>query len=180
MKTVALGLAFLSAQYGTLEPMKVQFNQALMGKAVVIMIDGHVKQSFAGKMSMRNANSSWHSVCADVRTPIANGQYFDTHPIDSAKLGGKIEMAGNIVAAYFYEATSPAQAAGLQLAVWEALEDGGKTPDFNDGAFQAPGADPIVLTYAQTYYGAVQKRGHAAFLRGEPDLAQSQLAPYSP
>src|SRR5205823_685773 len=128
------------------------------------------------KLGFREASRSWTSVCADVRTHIAGGQFAHVLIRDSAKMGGNIAKAGNIVARYFNEAFTPDQCAGLQLAVWEAIEDGGKAPDFNAGHFAARAA-PAVLAYAEAYYDAAQIPAPAAAIDAAAAGAQSQLAP---
>ena len=88
-----------------------------------------------------------------------------------------VVKAGNIVAANFKDAQSADQCAGLQLAVWEAIEDGGDQPDFLGGHFQA-GANPSVMAYAQQYYQAAGQKGNALFLRAFG--GQTQIVPSDP
>lgn len=146
------------------KPFAVQFAESVAGREVTVCIDGStVETTFAGKLGFRDANHSWVSVCADVRSPVRQGQYFAMTAMKSTDVGGRITLAGNIVARYFNEATSADQCAGLQLAVWKAVEDGTDEPNFLSGHFQAK-ASYAVLAYAQQYYSALHTPGTAVFL----------------
>src|SRR3954469_7268018 len=84
------------------QPFRVQYVQGASGQSVQVLIDGrHVETTFAGKLGFRDGKRSWTSVCADLRSPIANGQYFPVRALKSSEAGGRIARAGNIVAKYF-------------------------------------------------------------------------------
>lgn len=149
-------------------PFQVQFGQSLAGRRVQILLDGWiVKASQAGKLVFRDARGVGVSVCADVRAPIARGMSFMVRPFRSSEFGGAIAKAGRIVARHFREAQSTDQCAGLQLAVWEAVEDGGPRAGFREGKFQAH-ADASVIAYAEAYYRAIGTEGDALFLQTGP------------
>ena len=57
--------------------------------------------------------------------------------------------------------------------VLQAIEDGGRTPDFNSGSFQARGSGET-LSWANTYYQAIEEKGEAFFLQ-QDDGGQSQI-----
>lgn len=101
---------------------------------------------------------------------------FYVQPYNTSTYIGNIRKAGNIVAKYFNEAQTPEQCAGLQIAVWEALEDGGSSPDFFSGKFQVQ-ADPASIVYAEHYYTAVNTPGQATMLQSTSGMAQSQIIP---
>lgn len=174
MNTFALALG-LAANVLSTKPIPVQFAREVAGKNITICIDGRdVHSTFAGKLGFRDANHSWMSVCGNVRSPISGGQQFLVRPFSSADLGGNAAKAGNIVALYFREAQTPEQCAGLQLAVWEAIEDGGYEPNFLQGRFQAQ-ADTRMIAFAQQYYTAIDTPGKAVFLQAGQNNGQSQV-----
>jgi hypothetical protein len=157
-------------------PVAVQFVAQVSGKTVAICIDGgRVHKTFAGKLGFRDKNHAWTSVCAAVRKPIVTGQYTGFRVRDSRRANANVPKAGNIVARFFDEAKTPAQCAGLQLAVWEALEDGGRTPNFSAGRFQAQ-SDPEVMDYGLTYYTAIAEEKSAVYLESASGKSQSQLS----
>jgi hypothetical protein len=174
MRTIALALGILLSACTFADKFTVQFAEGAQGKTVAISVDGQVRQTFAGKLGLRSENASWLSVCANVRKHISGGQYFGIELLDSTEAGANLKKAGNIVAKYFHEAQTPEQCAALQLAVWEALEDGGAAPDFYTGKF-AVRADPITMAYAEKYYTAVAVAGKAKYLRATDGGSQSQL-----
>ncbi len=148
-------------------PLEVQFAQGLNGRSVNVVIDGRVsKTSFAGKLGFRDRNRAWQSLCADVRAPMTNGTFFVVRQHGTQKFGGRVRLAGNIVARYFNAARTPDQCAGLQLAIWEAIEDGGGQADFQNGRFRASASAPV-LAFAATYYSGIEIDGDAVFLLPE-------------
>ncbi len=143
----------------------IKFSKCLSGKMIGVLVDGRVEKSFAGKMGFQDANHSWQSVCADIHSPVSEGQFFKVRPVNSEIAGGNYAKAGRIVAKYFNEAKTPAQCAGLQIAVWEAIEVGGEKPDFIEGKFQVR-ADDETMYYATLYYAAIQSPGDSPGVLG--------------
>jgi hypothetical protein len=157
------------------QPFVVQFGAAAMGQPVTYCLDGRkVESGFAGKLNFRDASHSWQSVCGAVRHPVMNGQYFPVRVWNTQLLGNNVTIAGNIVAKYFNSARTAEQCAGLQLAVWEAVEDGGKQPDFAGGYFQAR-ASQGAMGWAAQYYQAAGDSGNAAYLQTGDGGGQSQF-----
>jgi hypothetical protein len=159
-------LAALAANvFNTPNVFRVQFGGHVAGRTVAVCLDGRtIKNSFAGKLSFRDAKGSWTSYCANVRGPMSKGQVFPVQELSSKKVGGAVAIAGNIVAKYFKLAQDADQCAGLQLAIWEAIEDGGLRPNFSSGRFQAR-ATPIVMAYAEEFYSAAEISGEALYLQ---------------
>ena len=62
--------------------------------------------------------------------------------------------------------TTPAQGAGLQLAIWDLVQNGGNGFSLGEGSVQAPtGAnptDPLVLSWAVTYENLALIAGHTS------------------
>lgn len=160
---VAIGIRTLASA----PALPVQFSGQVRGQSVTVCIDGRfVETTFAGKLSFSDPNRRWMSVCADVRAPIAGGQRYVVGPVNSRLVGGGVTLAGNIVAKWFESAQTAEQCAGLQLAVWEAIEDGGLSADFSSGHFMA-NASPAALAYARKYYQASAESGEAVFLQAQ-------------
>lgn len=158
------------------QPFVMQYTKPVSGDMVTVCLDGRkVETLFAGKLMIRDRYESRYSVCGNVRGPVHNGQFFRVRSYSTAKLGGGYAIAGNIVAKFFKAAQTPLQCAGLQLAVWEAIEDGGKHADFGSGRFMAKDNDPA-LEYAEAYYEqGIGEQGDALFLGTEDDEGQSQI-----
>lgn len=164
--TIALGIA-TNVIFAPPQPVQVQFAKSLVGRHVTICIDGRqTKTTFAGKLGFRDQKRSWQSLCADVRSPMTDGLVFRVLPGSSAKFGGRVALAGNIVAKYFHQAKTADQCAALQLAIWEAIEDGGEQPNFGAGRFMAM-ANDVTMDLAGMYYDAIGQAGDAAFLPAE-------------
>lgn len=169
MNCLFFAMAVVSTQVAgqVAEPVSVtvQYAQTTIGRTVSISLDGKPARSeFAGKLGFRDRDSSWTSVCADIRSPVEPGSFFAVQVQSSTKTGGNIALAGNIVGRYFKEAQTPDECAGLQLAVWEAIEDGGAKPDFGAGKFRVKATD-AVLHFAQEYYGALDEPSDVIFLQ---------------
>jgi uncharacterized membrane protein YgcG len=136
----------------------VRFQKGAIGKQITVVVDGKIEHTFAGKLTFQEANRSWQSVCGDIHSPMASGQYFTVHARKTEEVGGNIAKAGRIVARYFNEAQTPEQCAGLQIAVWEAVEIGSDHANFSAGNFQAM-SDPETMSYAALYYAAAAQMG---------------------
>lgn len=180
MTQLLIAAAMMSAQAQTTptptvaQPFTVRYAQSVAGKNVTVCLNGnHVKTTFAGKLSFQDRARAWTSYCAQVGSPIRAGQFFDVKANSTAKFGGNIAKAGNIVAKFFGKAQTADQCAGLQLAIWEAIEDGGDKPNFLGGKFQAK-ADQAVLAYAEAYYDAIDEEGDAIYLQTTGD-GQGQI-----
>lgn len=175
MNQIALAFAVLANAAAPSPPIQVQYATFTGGRTVVLCIDGRrVERVTAGKMGFVDPNGSWTSVCGDVRSPVIKGQYFTVRARRTSMVGGNVAKAGNIVAKFFKQAQSLDQCAGLQLAVWEAMEDGGSRPDFLGGRFQAQGSAEV-LGFAAQYYRAVTEPGNALFLQTTGQGGQSQV-----
>lgn len=175
MNQLWLVFAVLASASEAKKPFEIQFVGQVAGKTVTICLDGRkVKKTFAGKLAMRDARHQFASVCADVRTPVATGQVFGVRMVSSDSANKNLARAGRIVSKHFADAKTPEQCAGLQLAVWEALEDGGEKPGYLNGRFQAQ-ADDKVMLYAMQYYDAIGPSKPAVLLGSTTGRAQSQL-----
>lgn len=171
---VAVGIALrMAAQW---QPFPVQFAASVTGETVTVCIDQRkLETTFAGKLGFLDRNGVRNlSVCANVRGPISVGQTFRVKPFLTNKVGGAYALAGNIVAAHFLRARSRAQCAGLQIAVWEAIEDGMAIPNFGGGHFMVR-ASAEALQWAAEYYRAVGEDGTALLLATGNDGGQSQM-----
>ncbi len=160
--------------YGLQQPRRganwVTFGSSGTGKSVQVVLDGRVEPTYAGKLRFETDKGTWESVCADVKSPIFTGQSFPVKPESSIRHGGNIAKAGRIVAKYFNSARTPEQCAGLQIAVWTAIEDGSKKPDFVAGRFHVE-ADPVSLKYAAKYYQAANEKSPACERFGKAGVA---------
>jgi len=175
---ISIGFAAHSAIAS--QPFPVRFGREVAGRNVTVSIDGgQIKPTFAGKLAFQDPGSSWSSVCADVRSPIRGGQTFVVKPMRSSQAGGNVAKAGHIVARFFRQAQSADECAGLQLAVWEAIEDGGSVADFTRGRFRAR-ATTAAIAYAAGYYAeGIYEPDEAVYLKtgGGQGSGQNQLSP---
>jgi hypothetical protein len=169
-----IAFPFVASTLPAPQVLPLQFGKAVTGMTVKISLDGSkIETTFAGKLGFRDATHSWQSVCADVRSPVSPGQFFNVNMLDSQKVGGNVAKAGNIVARWFGSAVTPVQCAALQIAVWKALEDGSDSPDFLSGRFQVQ-ASPAVITYAEEYYSAINEPGTALYLQVQSGAGQGE------
>jgi len=170
----------------------VTYGRSGQGEPVEVVVDGNPEATYAGKLTFEDDKHSWESVCADVRSPIAPGESYPVKQQSSIKHGGNIAQAGKIVARYFKQAKTPEQCAGLQIAVWAAIENGGSKLNVASDRFSVV-ADPVSLSYAKKYYSAVnmkaptcdargpvapeKRKDNANYAQTGQDGGQSQLSP---
>lgn len=156
-------------------PVWVQYAQTGAGRTVIVRLDGQrTKSTHAGVLGFVDANSRWLSVCGDVRAPVRRGQRFQVRPFECREVGGNVGRAGSIVAKYLRQVRTADECAGLQLAVWEAIEDGGSRADFASGRFRAQAPD-AALQYARQFYESGSQAADALYLQAGDGGGQSQI-----
>lgn len=177
MTEIWLALTLIAASQAPAKPVMVQNAKTIGGRTVKVCLDGRkVETAFAGMMGFRSQTSTWGSFCADVRSPIRQGQTLGMVPTSSKKLSANYQRAAAIVAVGFDSVRSADQAAGMQVAIWEAIEDNGSQPNFQGGRFQVV-ASQAVLSYAQQYYAAGRGKKEAVFLVPTDGRSQAQVTP---
>jgi hypothetical protein len=108
---------------------------------------------YAGQINFTSSTGSLSSYCADALSFLNNGSHSYTVSQLTLTPDTNIGKAGTILANNQAGALTAAQQAGLQLAVWEAIYDGGTTFDANGASFKAKNVSDEILGYASQYYG---------------------------
>lgn len=177
MTEIWLAFTLIAASQAPAKPVTVQYARTIGGRTVKICLDGRkVETAYAGMMGFRSQTSTWGSFCADVRSPIRQGQTLAMVPTSSSRLSTNYQRAASIVAVGFDTIKSADQAAGMQLAIWEAIEDSGPQANFQSGRFQVI-ASQAVISYAQQYYAAGRGKKEAVFLVPIDGRSQAQITP---
>lgn len=146
---------------------------------VKISLNGGQKTSVqAGVLKFKDSTTGDNllTVCADLGSTL-NGSYhgYSVSTTNPAGTTG-IDMAGKIVSAFIGSAVTANEQAGLQIAVWAAIYNGGSSLNLN-GSFKAYNYNSSTKSYAETYYGAVNnKTGAATYYKTNACGGQSQLA----
>jgi hypothetical protein len=147
------------------DPFPVRFLGTDFGRSVTVRLDGRfVESTWAGRLTFADQNRRWWSYCANPRAPITPGMDFPMLARSSWSLGGNRRLAGNIIAHCFGKANSADACAALQLAVWEAIEDGGPTANFSAGRFAVQASGNLQQMAAQ-FYDSGEIDGNAIFLQ---------------
>lgn len=190
LSLIVLGAAF--AAQAQISAAKLQPGQNVTGDFVQVgdalnghvFIDGNDLNVAVGKLifdwtPQGGTTTRGATVCADLTHFLdGNGHAYTTSltPADNSGLA----RAGAIVSQYFNAADDPTKAAGLQLAVWEALYDNGNS--FNTGGRFHAGAEfgdwatvGTAAHYASQYYSA--SGGRAVLASTGVNGGQSQMAP---
>lgn len=145
----------------------------------VSLYGGHSSTVDAGVLKFKDSttHTTLFTVCADLGS-ILNGSSHSYSISSTNPLGTTgIDLAGKIVASFLSSAVTANEQAGLQLAVWAAIYNGGTSLNLN-GTFKASNYNSATASYAQTYYAAVNNNfGSATYYRTSANGGQSQLAP---
>jgi len=148
---------------------------------VKIDLNGNQNNVDAGKLDFQFSNgTNLVTVCADLNRILNGGalQYNVSSTDPNGNTG--IDEAGKIVAKYFTGAVTADEQAGLQLAVWSAIYNGGNSFNANGSHLKISDANNATLAYAEQYYSAISlHNGSAAYYDGQGNHAQSQLG-YQP
>ncbi|MBS1717332.1 MAG: PEP-CTERM sorting domain-containing protein [Armatimonadetes bacterium] len=134
---------------------------------------------FAGKLDFNDTTlGNIKTFCSDLQHIIHAGQSWQVAILDSANQSQNIADAGRIVAAEFANANTADKAAGLQMAVWEAVYDDGAIFNPNQGTFRVTNASAAAISYASTFYGMRNQNGHSIYLLPSSNSeGQGQLTP---
>lgn len=120
---------------------------------------------FAGRLNFLDGDAgSIKTYCVDLLRGFGPGSTWHVTTMDSQSLDDRLKMAGNIISAASGLAKTNDQAAGLQLAVWDVLYNGGAKLDLTHGAFKAT-ANASALGYAEQYYALRTKTGHSIYYK---------------
>ncbi|MBS1723149.1 MAG: hypothetical protein JSS66_09390 [Armatimonadetes bacterium] len=165
------------------QPFVIQYVGEAAGLQVRVCLDGRkVETCYAGKLLFRDKDRSWSSVCAAVRAPVGRRQAYVVQALNSSRGQANVKLAGAIVAKWFDQAQTPAQCAGLQLAVWEAIEDGGSRADFGSGHFMAQASTEALQFAMMAYQDPGGDTSGSAYLKTTDKGSgggQSQMTPFT-
>ncbi len=148
--------------------------------------DGHSENVYVGFLNFKDAaNNKYVSVCADIDSPLGNNAVTYSTLTTNHVADSRIQAAGHIVGVFFqtglnadtsYSSSAADMQAGLQLAVWSTLYNGGSTFNASGPHFQVTGASTKALGYANSFYQAgIGTQGFATYFRSSANGAQSQL-----
>lgn len=120
---------------------------------------------FAGRLNFVDSDAgSVKTYCVDLLKGFGPGAKWHVTTLDSATQSLRLQEAGNIIAAASVLAKTNDQAAGLQLAVWDVLYNGGSKLDLTTGSFRAT-ANASALGYAEQYFALRTKLGHSVYYK---------------
>ena len=120
---------------------------------------------FAGSLNFKDsAAGNLKTYCVDLIHGFGPGNTFNATTLDSATQSARLKEAGNIIAAGAGSVKTNDQAAGLQLAVWNVLYNGGDKLDLSHGAFRAT-ASASALGYAEQFFALRNKAGHSVYFK---------------
>lgn len=108
---------------------------------------------YAGQLTFSSSSGSLSTYCADALSFLNSSAHTYTQSSLTLTPDTNLGKAGTILANSQASALTAAQQAGLQLAIWEALYDGGTSFDAT-GKFAVNGASAEALGYASQYYAS--------------------------
>lgn len=123
-------------------------------KTASISVNGSAFTSvYAGQINFSSSTGSLSSYCADALSFLDKTSNSYTASALTLTPNTNLGKAGTIIANNQATALTAAQQAGLQLAVWEAIYDGGSTFDASGAKFKAKNVSSEILGFASQYYG---------------------------
>ncbi|MBS1718205.1 MAG: PEP-CTERM sorting domain-containing protein [Armatimonadetes bacterium] len=139
-----------------------------IGLGQLVTVSGHWDgQAYASSLNFTSSAiyGNIYTYCVDLDNYIHAGDNWDANVLDSQSLSGGLKEAGNILGNAFFQADNADKAAGLQLAMWEAIYDGGATLDLSVGNFKSTGETAAADAWAQTYYAYRTVDAHAVYFQ---------------
>lgn len=143
---VAAVLSVGAAQASTLNFVGMKAGQY---KQVTINYNGHSENVYAGTMNIKVDGVSMDAYCVDLDDWNHNGDTYGVNELPISALGSNSIPVGNLFAHYSQGVDSANKGAALQLAIWDALVDGGDGMD--TGQFKASGLGSTLSNLTNSY-----------------------------
>ncbi len=145
--------------------------------ASVSVNGGAFSTLYAGSLKFTDGTETLYTYCAD---PLATlNSSFNTYSAGLVDLSGSgsMSLAGKILATNYFNASSADEQAGLQLAIWSALLDGGPAFDANGANFKVNNVNANALNFASNYFSSAVDPGDVlvTLYSSSANGAQSQL-----
>ena len=148
------------------EPITLDSNGA--GSVVTVSFNGSSMTGFAGQFNMHVGNDSeFTAFCVDLPHDVSVGQQYQVNERstnDGLTNGGEIAFLAN---AFGSDPLTNAQAAGLQIALWDLLYNNGAT----SGVFQYQNTgpnDPIAIAVASYLLAGANQSSTSAWFDAAP------------
>lgn len=180
LRTTILTLGVFGAIATQASALNLTFNNVTPGLSGQVKLNGANKNVGIGKLNFtKSTGGTLTAVCVDLNATLNGSSHsYTVTQTNSAITSAGIDLAGRIVAAHFNSAITNQQAAALQLAVWEAVYDGGSVFTASSGAFQLNDSNlNSLVPTASLYYQAITNPAKAWSFTTTANGGQNQLAP---
>lgn len=183
-KSIVISLTIAAAVTGA-KCANLTYQANTLGDSATITINGNNENVFAGLFSvgLTGAPAEYHtafnSLCVDLFHSISQGESWDVDlvPLPNPNLNNS-GRAAYLYSTYATSTTTNDNAAGLQLAVWDIITDGGD--GLTTGNFQASNIPSGAVTAANNLLAdSAGKSGTATWLVSTNGNKQNLLGPRS-
>ena len=146
------GLALLSsfAAATDLTFTGLDLSNALSG--TITINGGSPRNVGIGKLTFSNGSGTIKTFCGDATSSLDGGVHTYTESVVDQTAASAISLAARILAHGYASTTDADHQAGMQMAIWSALYDGGATFDANGTNFKVTGVNATALGFASSYY----------------------------
>ncbi len=149
---IVMGVLCISA-VAQADPLKFTGTNLSNTRSGSITVNGEGPRNvMIGKLNFTTGTSTIETYCADALRTLNTSFHDYTSLTVDTQASGNLALAGRIIAKSYDGANTADQQAGLQLAIWSALYDGGTSFTANGSNFEVDGVSGGVLSYASTYY----------------------------
>lgn len=182
MKSYSAALAVFAAAslVGTASAQNLQYTGLARPDALTASVSingGSFTNLYAGSLKFTDGSETIFTYCADPVAVLNSG--FNSYSAGLVDLGGSSSMslAGKILASNYLNANSADEQAGLQLAIWSALLDGGPAFNANGANFKVNNVNANALNFASNYFASAVDPGDVlvTLYSSSANGAQSQL-----
>lgn len=132
---------------------------------------------YAGSLKFTDGTETIFTYCADPLSVLNSN--FNTYSSSLVDLDGasSMSLAGKILATNYQTADTAEEQAGMQLAIWSALLDGGPAFNANGTNFKVNNVSASALNFASSYFASAVNPGDTfvTLFSSNAAGAQSQL-----
>lgn len=138
---------------------------------------GSFTNLYTGSLKFTDGTDTIFTYCADP-TAVLNTN-FNSYTAGLVDLNGSSSMslAGKILATNYLDADTADEQAGMQLAIWSAILDGGPAFNANGTNFKVNNVSASALNFASTYFASAANLGDTfvTLYNSSANGAQAQL-----
>ncbi|MFZ4508631.1 MAG: PEP-CTERM sorting domain-containing protein [Fimbriimonas sp.] len=150
MKNIlAISTLFATATLASAVPLNVQSLKSGKFSTARVNANGRSLYVYAGAFDATLGSQGLEVYCIDLAHEVSPPSSYDVNVVSTTTLASNYKLAAKLFNQFASTIDSNEKGAGLQVAIWDAITDGGD--GVNSGNFYDEGTDSAILGYASSF-----------------------------